>query len=305
MVYVPAYNLFPPVKAREWAERYYRRLAHTKSAQARSISSFKEFKKKMCQPLIDASARMFNPEFESRSGLSAKDILRKQEEKMLSKNAYAKYKDGLKRAYAKRQGEPAKFIKDKLPYQAADYAVKMTFGIWPLNGPLVEGGEDALSIILGWLGGSAKIVPALRAQDKLRQGGPIAITGPERLGEFKLKLRTRLARGLGFIRQSYFLKDVLKEENDLLNRTVNDYLGPEFAPFQSNGESHLDWVLHPETAGYRNDPKAMDIKWQIYEFFLGPDRMQKIAQAFSTDKITQFGPPDYMDMHLDIRVAKK
>ncbi|MBI4711964.1 MAG: hypothetical protein HY762_01455 [Planctomycetes bacterium] len=147
-------------------------LKNVKSGQQNAVSSYEEYLEKIAKPQLEAYRKTINPAFVSRAGLTADEIIRKRQEKLFSKEGWEKYIKGF-------SAKEITQIIDALPKKSADFARKKTFGDWRLEGGLTADGQSALEIIKGWLAGDKKVVKALRAQDKLVQGGPVYVLGCE------------------------------------------------------------------------------------------------------------------------------
>jgi hypothetical protein len=296
MVYIPGYNEYPLAKVLKWMAGYEERLNRLRAAQQKAIPNFEEYLKNNAQPLIDGYIKSLNPEFVSRSGLNAKQLIRRMRSKVFSKEAYEKYCQGLS----------VEKLMDKLPLKSATYAAKMTFGRWRLEGGLTADGPSALKIIIRWLGGDKKITSALRKQDKLLKGGPVQIIPTERAGEFKLKLRTLLKSGFNNILNAHYAPSAVSEENDRLGQLVDRYQCPEFMV-------SINWTVIPESVTPADSKEILDIKYKIYQFFRGEEQAKDLRRTsiereyhYPLNPAEYIGHPDqpaYFDMYLDISVA--
>jgi hypothetical protein len=325
LVYIPAYNKYPLDKARKMFEGYAERSERMRAARQKAIPTFEEYIEKIAKPRLEAFIKSLNPEFVSRAGLTAEQIIRKQREKLFSSTAYENYIKDI----------PVEQILDKIPLNAAKYATKMTFGDWRLVGSLTTGGASAMKIVLGWLDGNLpeparmtirsggltsgqagkKITSAFRRQDKLIQGEPVLVTLPERIGEFKRELRTLLRRVLDIIQCAHYAPSVVAKQNDRLNQFMNDYRCPELEPFSTGGVSHIDFIVVRESVIPADSKEVKEIEYKIYSFFIGEAKAKHI-RATSIEKEYHYplNPDDYIgnpnqkayfDMYLDIQVAGK
>jgi len=310
-VFIPRVNEFPLKMAQKWAEKTYARAPHTSGQLRKAVGTQKAVKEKIFKPLLEVSKRFINPDFVSKSELTAQQIRSKMENKM-DKTAAKKYLEGEKRAFQTVDGVPAKYIKERLPFGALKYAEKMTFGTWRLIGPLASTelsrtssneGEGALNIVMGWLTGKPTATEFIRKQDEVLAGAPFSIINPAltpRLrGQFKRKLRNRLKHSFREICVLYNQPDEIRIENDLINQLVNEFARKDLVPFQTGGASHLDFVPHPKTAIFHNSPEVLAVRSKIREFFLG----EPLDMSLFTAR-PQADSPRWLDMHLDLQVAR-
>ncbi|MBI4713195.1 MAG: hypothetical protein HY762_07855 [Planctomycetes bacterium] len=314
-IFLPAYNELPLKKAQEWAERYYSEARHTSGHRRKAIRTQKDFQEKIAKPIIQTTQGFINPEFISRSGLTAEDIANKMKSKLLDGRTADKYLKGLDRAFRKVDGITAKKVRDKLPLGAADYALKMTFGAWRMLGPLNEAGKSPIMLAENYLTGEQDIINFLRDKDRLFDGKPILITEPENCGKFKKEFHNCLMRNFKNICDLNYAPDNMERENNVINQLINNFVSDRFARFSSGGESHLDFVLEPESVIPNDAPVINDIKYKIYAFFLGEKmadhlrskwiETQRVAPVNPADYIGNLDKSAYFDMYLDIQVARK
>lgn len=88
----------------------------------------------------------------------------------------------------------------------------------------------------------------------------------------------------------------------------------EFVPFETDGDSHLDFVIHRETAEFHNSPRLSNLWTKIYDYFLGPPAVtvrpagelkedETVAEKKPSEYISSLDKVIYLDMHLDIQVS--
>ncbi|MFH1229939.1 MAG: hypothetical protein V1709_00440 [Planctomycetota bacterium] len=324
LVYIPAYNKYPlnkvqkkdPVEVKE-------QLNNVTSGRRKAARTYEDYIENIAKPQLEAFIKSLNPEFVSRAGLTAEQLIKKMQEKLFSKEAYENYIKGI-------SDEDITRIIEELPKKSADYARKKTFGGWRLEGPLPspnpspsrEGkgeGVSAMKIILGWLAptpkdlvwgldGNLKIVSALRPQDELKQGNPIQVIPPERSGEFKRKLPTLLKQMLDIIQCAHYAPSVVAKQNDRLKQFVDSYVNSEFVV-------SIKWVVIPESVIPADSTEVKEIEYKIYEHFLGEEKAKHIrAQCIETAYRYPLNPADYLgnpnqkayfDMFLDIQISKR
>ncbi|MBI4712571.1 MAG: hypothetical protein HY762_04630 [Planctomycetes bacterium] len=310
LIYLPAVNEFPLANARKWAEGVYKQACHTSGRRRQAIHTLKDYRQKLAQPALEHGLKAIPDGFISKSGLSAETIRRLMRARMLSAQAGHKYMDKLDKAFRVKDGISAKKLKDGLPFGAADYAVKMTFGNWRFIGPAGTGEQSPLFIAVNWLNGNQKTVNYLRAKDKLVKGGPLIIAEPDKTGRFKMQLRAQLMRSANIISACNYAADIISDQNDRLNQLVNRFARPDLAPFVSGGASHLDFVIIPASIEPDDSPKIRDILYRIYAHFLGQATADGLKARWTVTRQTdqQTVRPyqkAHFDMHLDIRVMTR
>ncbi|MDI6789043.1 MAG: hypothetical protein QME51_11785, partial [Planctomycetota bacterium] len=311
----------------------------------KKLPTQKDVKEQVIDPLIEWSSRyLIPPDYVSKSGVTAEEILEGMK-KEAERYGAGKYLKEIDRACRTVDGVKAKRIKDRLPLAAAAYAVSMAFGAWRLSSPLRPQTEDPLTIILGYLSGRPEASPVrsgleseteknkiisptsngaselLREEDELISGSPCLITSPERLGRFRSQLHNLLKKAFRWICTSNYRPDAIKRWNDEINQLATDFREERFAPFTTGGASHIDFVIHPTSAEFRQSPRFNAIRQKIYRFFFGEplhgliDRFAGLT-ASKTSESTGLNPADCiggsiglkkhyveLEMHLDISVA--
>jgi len=319
-VFIPGYNFYPLSLAVKWLKGYYNRVVYTNEARKEAIPDLKTFRRKLAKPLLKVFPQFLNPQFVNKSGLDANDIIVKHTAGLKSPLAAKKYQKHAEMKYATKYGIPAEQIKAKLPLSAVYYTEKMSFGPWVLAGPLNPKpdhlaikpytGKSALSIIVGWFSGDVLIPEYLRSQDDLITGQPCLITRPSKLRKFQMELQTRLRRAVSHIQTANYAPEVVRQENDRTNQLVDSYRKPDIVSFQTDGPSHLHFIVHPQTAELRNGLKITTLRNQISQYFLGKDA-KPIEPVFlpegqkSADFIGKYGHSILVDMYLDLQVTIK
>ena len=313
-VFLPGYNEFPVKKAKYWAEKYYGAAKSTGKSLLKAIPDVATFRKKLGQPVIRLIDEYISPDFVTQSGLDKQAIMNKLVKRFRDRKTAQKYFDNVKRTYRTVKGIPAKRIKDSLSFSAAEYALKMTFGAWRFLGPIQHRGRGAFALAEAYLCGKPR--PSLiRPQDKMIFNHPVCLTTPARVNGFRMKLHNQLMHSAANIIDRQYATRAIGDENDAINRLVNKFALEEFVPFAPGGLSHIDFVIHPDSIMPDDSPEIADIRYRIYKYFLGQEMADHlIAPWYTTRWVTKgrsgeyLGNPDklcYVDMHLDIQVAKK
>ncbi|MFH1230647.1 MAG: hypothetical protein V1709_04035 [Planctomycetota bacterium] len=307
-VYVPAFNVFPLEKAKEWAENYYRSVWHIRGQGRKSVSSQKDYREKIAKPLIDEYQKMMsnNPNWRSKHGRSAEEIMEKMKHKMLSRHSARKYLQGIDKAFGTKDGVRAKEIKDRLNLYACDYAQKMTFATWRYLGPINGQGKGAFVIAGYWLTGNPQTPEFIREKDEIVTGESILITDPSRKGLFQRQLRAKMMRSIVLLDAYNYSPEIVKRENDKINQMVNEFLTGEIVRFESGGLSHIDFVTIPKTAELFYSERLHKVRDDIRAYFLGkkPEKAQPLLanQPNVSDLIGDNKLPICMDMYIDIQV---
>jgi hypothetical protein len=317
-VFIPGYNFFPLSMSYKWLREYYNRIVYANEARKEAIPDLKAFRKKVAKPLLKVYPEFLNPNFTSRSALSANEIIAKHAYNIKRPEAAKRYHKHSELKYQTRDGIPAKYIKDKLPLGAISYTEKMSFGTWCLTGSLNPkrdkipvkdcAGKSPLSIIVGWLSGDVLIPEYLRKQDELIAGGHYLITKPSRLQEFQVELRTRLRRALHNIQASRYALETVQKENERTNQLVDGYKRSGIASFKVNGSSCLNFIIYPETTELLDGLNIIKLREQIRHYFLGKDTKPSESiilppGSVASDFIGKHGPHVLVDMHLEIKVS--
>jgi hypothetical protein len=231
--------------------------------------------------------------------------------KLLDRKTARKYFKNTQKTYQVKDGVKAKGIKDWLPYGAADYALEMTFGAWRYLGPINDQGEGAFVLVSEWLTGKTDCLNFFRDKDQRLQGHPVLITAPERASEFRRALRNKLARAVLIIDAYNYAMDETKNQNDNINEFVNGFIRSEVQPFKRDGDSHINFVVLPETAKLRECNELRKLRYRIYNHFFdrpplqAPEYLNRIIPSRVPNLI---GHPDYplcVDMYLDIKVVAR
>jgi hypothetical protein len=188
-VFLPKANQYPLEKAKEWADNYYKNIRHISGHCRKSVHTQKAYREKIAQPMIEEYRKLLEHGlFAGNKGLSPAEIMAKIKSKTLSSKAARAYLSNLGKAYRVKDGVRAKRVKENLPYNAADYAIEMTFGAWRFIGPLGNIGKAPFVLAEDWLSGKPETAKLLREQDELIKGEPVLITEPGKAGIFKRRL---------------------------------------------------------------------------------------------------------------------
>jgi len=315
LIFIPKFNEIPFELVNQWADKYYHKARYTSYQRKEAIHTIKDFKEKIAQPTIDTMKQFINPNFINRSGKEYDAIIRELEEKMLDNRTAHKYRDELKYAHKRINGIPAKKIKDILGIGSINYALKMTFGAWRFIGSIDGKGKGAVILAGEWLSGNQSTIQLLKNNDKIVLGSPILITDTKRQGQLRRLLRNQLIRSGQNISNEHYSPQIIKKENDIVNQLVQGFAKDEFEPFFTCGDSHIDFVLEPQSVTPGDSRQVKEIEYKIYSFFKGEEEATKLREKWIEKdyhhpiNIQEYiGNPDkpaYFDMHLDIQVSMK
>jgi len=315
LIFIPKFNEIPFELVKQWADRYYHQARHTSAQRKKAIHTVKNFKEKIAQPTIDIMKQFIDPDFVSRSGQNYDDIISKLEDKLLDNKTAHKYRDELDYAHRKIDGVPAKKIKDSLVIGSVHYALKMTFGAWRFIGPIDGKGKGAVILACEWLSGNQSTIQSLRNNDKIVRGSPILITDPKRQGQLRRLLRNQLIHSGQNISKEHYSPQIIKKENDIVNQLVNGFAKDEFEPFSTGGDSHIDFVLEPQSVIPADSRQVKEIEYKIHSFLIGEEQAKNLREKWiekdyhyhlnPQDYIGNPKKPAYFDMHLDIQVSIK
>ncbi|MDI6788885.1 MAG: hypothetical protein QME51_10980 [Planctomycetota bacterium] len=314
-VYIPAYNEFPKEKAQKWADSYYKRIPHIRVALRKKVRFQKAYRKEIAQPLIEAYQKIFGDSNLNRKpwrGHTQEHMIQALIYEILSRESARNYLRNLDKAYGIKDGVRAPRLKKRLPFYAAYYALKMTFRNWRYLGPIDGQGEGGFVLAGEWLTGRMDCLGFFRDKDQRLQGHPVLITAPERASKFRLALRNKLAFSLTRIDNSNHAPDVVREQNDGFNEFVNDFIRPEIEPFRSDGDSHINFVVLPETAKSFWCKEFRELSYKICRQFF--DKRLRATEEW-VDKIDPSIIPTFIgrqelkyrvraDMYLDIKVSR-
>jgi hypothetical protein len=275
--YIPVGQAVPPEVVKKYQAAYYRAVRKASGHRRKAVGTIKAYQEKVARPLVRKFASMFNPDFVSRTGLTAEEIIKDHTQSTMAGGR--KYLTKLARAYKKMNGIPAKLIKDKLAVAGEHYAQSMAYAFWPLISGSQPGAQGPVIKAQLWLVGDQSVLNHLTEPDEVLTGEPVLITEPAQRGIFKKQLNSRLiqagarllkvfpdlsASQAGLSAEQAGWAFILQKENDRTNRLVQQFARSEFVPFTTGGDSHLDFIvrlldpaLFPKRAGELSlDPVA-------------------------------------------------
>jgi hypothetical protein len=181
-------------------------------------------------------------------------------------------KDYFRRVQIRASSKRIKKVKEWLPIETADYAVKMTIGLWRLIGPTkgCPDKEAPLAIVLDF-------------------AEPYIIKS--KWGQFKPKLTKQLRLAFTAICNSNYNPEMVKE----MNNDINDLL----TKLVQGAVIRFEFILHSETAESYDSLRILGIRSKIWEHFTGKPLDLNL---YPTNAVPIPGRPIQMEMHLDISV---
>jgi len=240
--YIPAGQEVPPEIVKKYQVAYYGAVRKTSGHRRKAVGTIKAYQEKVARPLTQGLSSMFPPDFVSQKGLEKDEIIKLHQRSIQA--AGRKYLNKLAQAYKKVNGIPAKLIKDKLATAGEHYARKMAYAFWPLVGGPVPGAKGPVIKTQLWLVGDPVVLNYLTEQDEVLRGEPVLITTQAQRGIFKKRLNSRLIQaGVRILKTFPDYPFILQKENDRTNILIQQFARPEFAPFTTGGDSHLDFLV--------------------------------------------------------------
>jgi len=210
------------------------------------------------------------------------------------------FRQGLKRAYETVDGVPAKRILEKLPMKSAERAREMVFDQWSSVGP----GAQAAILAGLWLSG----LPGPYPQGL---GEPVLITEKKRAGQLRKQLQNLLLHLGEIISDANFSDEEIKKANERIYQLVKEFV-------LDNLEVHIGLEVVPESVIPADSTEVLDIKYKIYEFFLGETIAKDLRARCIEKKYPYPLNPDeyignidpakagaYFDMYLEICVKRQ
>lgn len=189
-----------------------------------------------------AYANSLNPNFISKSGQNAKDIIARQSANL--KTSFEKYQDSLDYAFETVDGVPGKRFKDRVKKRKKHFAERIAKKVLPYTG--CKPGQAGLIQIAGkWLTDDPTVEGILRGGDDIQEGGPLLITTKDVAPTLKATLAGRLQQAGIAMTDSNNDPAILKSQNDRTNALVQRFVDSTLAlvPFTTDGASHIDFIV--------------------------------------------------------------
>jgi hypothetical protein len=185
-------------------------------------------------------------------------------------------KQHYRRARAHVDWRKAEKIKEALPIDTADYAVKMTIGLWRLIGPSYH---DNVGAAPRGRPNKGEHSPARGGQ----VGSPLQIAlefltpyiVQSKSNQFKKEFTKQMKLSFTAICNSNYNPDMVKDVNGDVNRLVNQFLKSPQPPLikgeRKGGltKTRIDFILYPETVESYDSPRILGIRSKIWEHLTG------------------------------------
>ena len=204
----------------------------------KTIGTEMDYKTKIAGPSASGYASVLDPAFESRSGLSRAQIVRRQAKKSMA--SYDNFKTGIDHMFETVNGEINKRYREGVDAKSEVYSKKMG-QVLAITGATAELGKGLVGIAVFWMTGDRTTQRHLRGDDKIIAGGPIniAIHKPT----LKAALVQRLIQSARLLIEADWAPAELTAENDKNNLIIKGLQKPAYVPFATGAASHCDWII--------------------------------------------------------------
>ena len=287
---IPWFKDFSFEETKAWGQALRDSIPKTLEGILKGVPDNETYRKTIAKPLIVAVRKMLGHGFVSQAALTQELRLALMKSKLKSEDAAKNYIDSVKLAYeAFDQGE--------LNSALIAYHLGRSFGAYRFR--------EAIEKALGWL------TPFIQ---------------PAKLGGFRQKFHNQILHSGKLITDLAYHPERIKQENDIINSLINNYLKKGLVPFATaersgvptnvgRGASHCDFIPIPDSIRlfYSTEPK--EIKYKTYKRFISEKQANNLRSLWPViDESTRPDPneyighpekPAYFDMELDIQVSKK
>jgi len=229
----------PPALGEKWAEGLKRNARLINERRKARIPHGEAFTQRVAGPSSKAYRQIFNPDFVSRAGLSAKDIVNRQAANL--GQSFEKYNQGLDFVYRTEDGVEAKRFKERVEAGRKHYEQGAARKTMPFTGTPGSRGPIALAGL--WLTDDPIAEGEIRGMDEIVEGNPVLITKRAARASFKAALGPRLQQAGAAIVNSNFDAAIMQEHNDITNGIVQGFLDETLGlvEFTTGGDSHVDY----------------------------------------------------------------
>jgi hypothetical protein len=227
----------PPLMVRQRSEVMKQISEIIYEKNVKSIGTEMDYKTKIAGPSASGYASVLDPSFESRSGLTRAQVVRRQAKK--SMEAYEKFRDNLAHMFETVDGEVNKRYREAVDAKSEAFSKGMG-KILAITGAAAELGKGLVGIAVFWMSGDRTTQRHLRGDDKIIAGGPlnISISAPA----FKAALTQRLIQSARILIEADWNPDDVTLENDKNNLIIKGMQKDIYAEFATGGASHCDWI---------------------------------------------------------------
>ncbi len=229
----------PKAMVDKWAEGFKRNAKVINERRKARIPHGEAFTQRLAGVSSKAYRQVINPDFVSRAGLSAKEIVNRQAANL--GRAYKKYDQALDFVYRTEDGVEAKRFKERIDAAREHYAEGTARKVLPFTGEPGARGPIALAGL--WLTNDPIIEGELRGMDEMVEGNPVLITKLASRPALKAALASRLQQAGAAIVESGFDAAIMQRENDITNEIVQGLVDKtlNLVAFATGGDSHVDY----------------------------------------------------------------
>ena len=220
----------------QWEEGMISNATRINLKRKKKIPDQPRYEEKIAEASVNVYKRFIAPDFVSRTGHSKKSIVEKHARKISA--GFEKYNKNLDRKFETVDSVENKGFKEDIRAARGRYADKcrVTMG---LTGDKVRGYGPTV-LIPFWLVADPRVIQLLGHAEKI--DGPavnVVQTGLE--GSFKAGLAPLLVKTAKIISTAEYDRNVIDEQNEIINRFIAGLQDSKYVKFTPGGESHCDW----------------------------------------------------------------
>ncbi|MBI4833928.1 MAG: hypothetical protein HY811_03800 [Planctomycetes bacterium] len=230
--------------AEQWRDGFHVNAERINEKRKMKIKNEEDYQSRLVGVATKKYRNMVHPDFVSRAGLDANDIITKHSANL--SRSYKKYQSKIDAAYETVDGIPAKRFKDAVDHSKENYARGMAARTLMFTGTRAEGLGIAPLVAL-WLTADSIVEGILQSSDKLIAGNPFCLTKLRRKGSFKAAINQRIIQAGSAIVKSAYGQDIIKVQNDETNEMVQGFVDPalNLYPFETGGKSFINFANDP------------------------------------------------------------
>jgi hypothetical protein len=236
----------PDEMVEKWVEGFKRNARLINERRKKRIPHGEAFGQRVAGTSSKVYRQVINPNFVSRAGLSAQDIINRQAVNL--SQSFKKYDQGLDFVFRTEDGIEAKRFKERVEAAREHYAVGTGRKTMPFTG--IPGSRGPIAIAVLWLTADPIVEGELTGASEILEGGPLMITRPESRPAFKAALAPRLQQAGAAIVAAGFDRTAMQQHNDTTNSIVQGFADESLnlVKFTTGGDSHVDYIF-PEGSG--------------------------------------------------------
>jgi hypothetical protein len=236
----------PPDVVEKWVEGFKRNASRINERRKARVPHGEAFGARVAGVSSKVYRQVINPNFVSRAGLSAQDIINRQAVNL--SQSFKKYHEGLEAAFRTEDGIEAKRFKEQVEAARQHYSEGTARKTIPFTG--IPGSRGPIAIAVLWLTADPIVEGELTGASEILEGGPLMITRPESRPAFKAALAPRLQQAGAAIVDAGYNQLVMQQHNDTTNSIVQGFADESLnlVKFTTGGDSHVDYIF-PEGSG--------------------------------------------------------